>query len=186
MVETALEKEGRVAVVVPHGVLFRGAAEGRIRKKMIEENLLDAVIGLPGNLFPTTNIPVAILVFDRSREQGGSREECTNVLFVDASQDFVSGKNQNTLSEEHIQRIMAAYLARAEEEKYAHVADFAEIKENDFNLNIPRYVDTFEEEEEIDIDAVQVEIDALEKELAEVRVKMAEKLEGINRGVCNG
>ncbi|MGI6657154.1 MAG: type I restriction-modification system subunit M [Desulfobulbus sp.] len=181
MVETALEKEGRVAVVVPHGVLFRGAAEGRIRRKMIEENLLDAVIGLPGNLFPTTNIPVAVLVFDRSREQGGAREECTNILFVDASQDFVSGKNQNTLSEEHIQRIMAAYLARAEEEKYAHVADFAEIKENDFNLNIPRYVDTFEEEEEIDIDAVQAEIDALEKELAAVRVKMAEKLEEIQR-----
>jgi len=179
MVETALEKQGRVAVVVPHGVLFRGAAEGRIRQKMVEENLLDAVIGLPGNLFPTTNIPVAILVFDRSREKGGVREDCKNILFVDASREYVSGKNQNTLAEAHIARIMETYAARAEEEKYAHLAEFAEIRENDFNLNIPRYVDTFEEE--IDIDAVQMEIDELEKELAAVRVKMAEKLKEIQR-----
>ena len=181
MVETALEKQGRVAVVVSHGVLFRGAAEGRIRQKMIEENLLDAVIGLPGNLFPTTNIPVAILAFDRSREKGGQNETCKNVLFIDASREFVSGKNQNTLSEEHLTKISETYLARAEMEKYAHVADFAEIKENNFNLNIPRYVDTFEEEEEIDINAVQKEIDVLEKELAEVRVKMAEKFKEIRR-----
>lgn len=176
MVEIALEKEGRVAVVVPHGVLFRGAAEGRIREKMIEENLLDAVIGLPGNLFPTTNIPVAILVFDRSREKGGAKEDCKNVLFVDASRDFDSAKNQNTLSEEHLAKIMETYKARAEVDKYAHLADLDEIKGNDFNLNIPRYVDTFEEEEEIDIDAVQREIDDLEKELVLVKAKMAEKM----------
>jgi len=182
MVEIALAKEGRVAVVVPHGVLFRGAAEGRIRRKMIEENLLDAVVGLPGNLFPTTNIPVAILVFDRSREKGGAREECKNVFFVDAGREFVSGKNQNTLSEEHLARIMETYTARAEEEKYAHVAEFSEIRENDFNLNIPRYVDTFEEEEEIDIKAVQVEIDTLEKELVKVRRQMSIKLQQINQG----
>jgi len=181
MIETALEKEGRVAVVVPHGVLFRGAAEGRIRQKMIEENLLDAVIGLPGNLFPTTNIPVAILVFDRSREKGGHRESCREVLFVDASREFVSGKNQNTLSEEQVEKIMRVYSEGKEVEKYAHVASFTEIQENDFNLNIPRYVDTFEEEEEIDIDAVQMEIDKLEQELAEVRLKMAEKLKEIQR-----
>jgi type I restriction enzyme M protein len=181
MIETGLEKQGRVAIVVPHGVLFRGAAEGRIRQKMIEENLLDAVIGLPGNLFPTTNIPVAILVFDRSREKGGAREKCKNILFVDASREFVSSKNQNTLSEDHLSKIMKTYISRDEVEKYAHIADFAEIKENDFNLNIPRYVDTFEEEEEIDIDAVQLEIDTLEKELAKVRVIMAEKLKEIQR-----
>jgi type I restriction enzyme M protein len=181
MVETALEKEGRVAVVVPHGVLFRGAAEGRIRQKMIEENLLDAVIGLPGNLFPTTNIPVAILVFDRSREKGGIREACKNVLFVDASREYVPGKNQNTLSPENLDRVMRTCKERKEVEKYAHVAEFAEIRENDFNLNIPRYVDTFEEEEVIDIDAVQKEIELLEKELAEVRVRMTEKLKQIER-----
>lgn len=181
MVEAALEKEGRVAVVVPHGVLFRGAAEGRIRRKMIEENLLDAVIGLPGNLFPTTSIPVAILVFDRSREKGGVNQNCKDVLFVDASRDYLPGKNQNSLSDEHIRRIVETVKTRQDVEKYAHVATFEEIKENDFNLNIPRYVDTFEEEEEIDIDAVQQEIDQLENELAEVRVKMAAMLKDVVR-----
>ena len=182
MVETALPQQGRVAVVVPHGVLFRGAKEGRIRQQMIEENLLDAVIGLPGNLFPTTNIPVAILVFDRARECGGAREAVRDILFVDASRDFSSGKNQNTLSDEHLQRIMSCYLAREEIEKYSYLASLDEVRENDFNLNIPRYVDTFEEEELIDIDAVQQEIDSLEQELAELRVKMAEKLQQIHRG----
>jgi len=98
MIEAALEKEGRVAVVAPHGVLFRGGAEGRIRRKLIEDNLLDAVIGLPANLFPTTGIPVAILVFDRSREKGGANEQRKDVLFVDASRDYDSGKNQNILT----------------------------------------------------------------------------------------
>ncbi|MBU1222053.1 type I restriction-modification system subunit M [Myxococcota bacterium] len=183
MVETALEKQGRVAVVVPHGVLFRGAAEGRIRQKLIEENLLDAVIGLPGNLFTTTNIPVAILVFDRRREAGGTRDNCRDIIFIDASRDFVSGKNQNTLSDEHLETILNVYHNRKDVDKYAHTADFSEIKENDFNLNIPRYVDTFEEEEPIDIDAVQTEIDELEKELAVIRIKLAEKLKQIDRGV---
>ena len=181
MIETALEKEGRVSVVVPHGVLFRGAAEGRIRQKLIEENILDAVIGLPGNLFPTTNIPVAILVFDKSRERGGKNDSRKDVLFIDASRDFIQGKNQNTLSEEHLEKIVRTYKKREIIEKYSYLAKFEEIKENDFNLNIPRYVDTFEEEEEIDIDSVQLEIDQLEKELVEVRTKMAEKLKEIER-----
>ena len=181
MIETAQEKEGRVAVVVPHGVLFRGAAEGRIRQKMIEENLLDAVIGLPGNLFPTTSIPVAILIFDRSREKGGKNAKRKDILFIDASSEFSPGKNQNTLTDENLDRIASAHRKRKEVEKYAHLADFDEVKENDFNLNIPRYVDTFEEEEEIDIDAVQKEIDELEKELADVRKEMAEKLKGLVR-----
>ena len=181
MIEAALEKEGRVAVVVPHGVLFRGGAEGRIRRKLIEDNLLDAVIGLPANLFPTTGIPVAILLFDRSREKGGANEQCRDVLFIDASRDYESAKNQNRLTEAHIQKILATQHAREDVDKYAHIASFDEIRENDFNLNIPRYVDTFEEEEEIDIDAVQQEIDRLEKELSSVRVKMAEKLAEIER-----
>ncbi len=181
MVEAALEKEGRVAVVVPHGVLFRGAAEGRIRQKMIEENILDAVIGLPGNLFPTTSIPVAILIFDRSREKGGVNESRKNVIFVDASREYVPGKNQNALSDDHIRKIVKTVKARTKVEKYAHVATFEEIRGNDFNLNIPRYVDTFEEEEEIDIDAVQKEIDQLEGELVEVRAKMAKMLKEIKR-----
>lgn len=181
MVEAALEKEGRVSVVVPHGVLFRGAAEGRIRRKIIEENLLDAVVGLPGNLFTTTSIPVAILVFDRSREKGGANQKRRDVIFVDASRDYLPGKNQNSLSDEHIKKIVATITARAEIEKYAHLAEFEEIKENDFNLNIPRYVDTFEEEAEIDIDAVQVEIEQLESELVAVRAKMAAMLKEVVR-----
>ncbi|RJQ14649.1 MAG: type I restriction-modification system subunit M [Nitrospiraceae bacterium] len=177
MIEAAIEKEGRVAVVVPHGVLFRGAAEGRIRQKLIEDNLLDAVVGLPGNLFPTTSIPVAILVFDRSREKGGANEKRRDVLFIDASREFQSGKNQNKLLNEHIEKIVSTYKARKGVEKYAHVATCEEIKENDFNLNIPRYVDTFEEEEEIDVAAVQREIDHLEGELVDVRAKMKKYLE---------
>ena len=182
MIETALEKEGRVSVVVPHGVLFRGAAEGRIRQKLIEDNILDAVIGLPGNLFQTTNIPVAVLVFDKSRERGGKNDSRKDVIFIDASRDFIQGKNQNTLSEEHLEKIVRTYKNREIIEKYSYLAQFEEIKENDFNLNIPRYVDTFEEEEEIDIDSVQLEIDQLEKELFEVRTKMAEKLKEIEIG----
>ena len=181
MVEAALEKEGRVAVVAPHGVLFRGGAEGRIRRQFIEENLLDAVIGLPGNLFPTTSIPVAVLVFDRSREQGGANEQRKDVLFVDASREYRAGKNQNTLLDEHIEKITTAYKRREGMDKYAHLAPFEEIEENDFNLNIPRYVDTFEEEEEIDIDAVEVEIEGLERELKVVRGEMGRLLAGIRR-----
>ena len=174
MVEVAREREGRVAVVVPHGVLFRGAAEKRIRQHMIEENLLDAVIGLPAGLFPTTGIPVAILVFDRAREKNGTRAASTDVLFIDASKEFTPGKAKNTLAPEHLERVLSAYAARADADKYAHVAPVSEIVENDFNLNIPRYVDTFEEPEPIDIVAVQAEIETLEAELAEVRGKMAE------------
>ena len=181
MVEIAIEYKGRVAVVVPHGVLFRGAAEGRIRRKLIEDNLLETVIGLPGNLFPTTSIPVAILIFDRSREQGGSNATRKDVLFVDASKDYQPGKNQNALLDDHIEKILKTCKERRDVEKYAHLAGFDEIVENDFNLNIPRYVDTFEEEEEIDIDAVQLEIDRLEEELTRVRAEMAQKMKEIQR-----
>jgi type I restriction enzyme M protein len=181
MVETALEQTGRVSVVVPHGVLFRGGAEGRIREAMIKGDLLDAVVGLPAKLFPTTGIPVAILIFDRARQKGGAREKDTEVLFIDASSDFLSGKNQNTLGDEHIAKIMKTFEDRKTVEKYSYLAPFKEIKENEFNLNIPRYVDTFEEEEEIDIDAVQKEIDQLEGELVEIRKQMAQKLEEIQR-----
>lgn len=179
MIEAAVEKEGRIVVVVPHGVLFRGAAEGRIRQKLIEDNLLDAVIGLPGNLFPTTSIPVAILVFDRSREKGGKNASRKDVLFIDASKDYQPGKNRNLLEPEHLDKIASAYRKRKSVEKYAYVASVKEIKENDFNLNIPRYVDTFEEEVEIDIEAVQQEIDKLEGELTDVRKQMAAMLKEV-------
>lgn len=176
MIETAKAKEGRVVVIVPHGVLFRGSSEGKIREALIKENILDAVIGLPAGLFQTTGIPVAILVFDRSREPGGVNENRKDVLFIDASREFVSGKNQNTLSSEHISKIVETYKKRSEIEKYSHLATFDEIKENDFNLNIPRYVDTFEEEPEIDIATTQKRISELEQELAKTQAQMQEYL----------
>jgi type I restriction enzyme M protein len=173
MIEIAKRRSGRVAVIVPHGVLFRGGAEGRIRQALIEENLLDAVVGLPANLFTTTGIPVAVLVFDRSREQGGANEGQRDVLFIDASKDFTPGKTQNLMDAAHIAKVVETYRTRAEIEKYSHRASPEEIAANGFNLNIPRYVDTFEPEEEIDVAALQKRIDTIEAELAEVRAKMA-------------
>ena len=177
MVATAKPKSGRVAVIVPHGVLFRGGSEGRIRQAFIEENILDAVIGLPANLFLNVGIPVAFLIFDKSREKGGANENRKDVLFIDASKEFVPGKKQNSLSEDHIKKIVDTYKHRREIEKYSHLATFDEIKDNDFNLNIPRYVDTFEEEEEIDLAKVKADIARAESELAEVQEKMKKYLD---------
>lgn len=165
MVETALEGEGKVGVIVPHGVLFRGSSEGIIRKKMIEENILEAVVGLPSNLFFGTPIPAAILIFNKGKND-------QSVFFIDASHEFEDGKNQNKLRPQDIEKIVATFKKRENVAKYAHLASLEEIKENDFNLNISRYVDTFEEEEEVDIKATQKEIDVLEKELSEVRKEM--------------
>jgi type I restriction enzyme M protein len=186
MIETALPREGRVAVIVPHGVLFRGSSEGRIRQSLIEENILDAVIGLPPNLFPSTSIPVAVLVFDRSREGGGAHSDRKDVMFIDASREFQSGKNQNILLGDHIKRIVDTYQERQDVDKYAHAAPIEEIEENDYNLNIPRYVDTFEEEEAIDIAEVQKEIEGLESQLLEVRGKMAGYLKQLGVEVGTG
>jgi type I restriction enzyme M protein len=172
MIGIARPRSGRVAVIVPHGVLFRGGSEGRIRQALIEENLLDAVVGLPANLFTTTGIPVAILVFDRSRELGGANEARKDILFIDASKEFTPGKTQNLMTDEHIQKIIDTYRTRAELDKYSHLVSPAEIQENEYNLNIPRYVDTFEPEEEIDVAALQKEINRLEDELVEVRGRM--------------
>lgn len=169
-IETMSLTGGRVAVVVPHGVLFRGSSEGKIRQQLIEENLLDAVVGLPSNLFFGTGIPAAILLFKRNKSDN-------SVLFIDGSRDYADVKTQNNLREQDIAKIVGAYRRRETVEKYAYLASFEEIKENDFNLNISRYVDTFEEEEEIDIGAVQAEIERLEKELVDVKIKMGSYLE---------
>jgi type I restriction enzyme M protein len=182
MVEIAKNQSGRVAVIVPHGVLFRGGTEGVIRTKLIEENLLDAVVGLPSNLFTTTGIPVAILVFDRSREEGGANEARKDVLFIDASKEFTPGKTQNVMDDVHIRRVLEIYRKRAEVDKYSHRATSGEIKTNDYNLNIARYIDTFKEEEEIDIASLQKDINQIEAELTEVRSRMARYLKelGVN------
>lgn len=172
MIEIAKRQTGRVAVIVPHGVLFRAGAEGRIRQALIEENLLDAVVGLPANLFTTTGIPVAILIFDRSREEGGANADRRDVLFIDASREFTPGKTMNMLDAGHVAKILETFGDRAEVAKYSHNASPEEIAKNGFNLNIPRYVDTFEPEDEIDVAAVQKDIVRIEAELAEVRAKM--------------
>jgi len=178
MIETTYEDIGKVGVIVPHGVLFRGSSEGKIREQLIKENLLEAVIGLPSNLFFGTGIPAAILLFNRGK--GGN----TDVLFVDASREYQEGKNQNRLRPEDIQHIVETLrkfqtgkpLKTDEgivlEDKYAYRASVKEIADNDYNLNIPRYVDTFEEEEPVDIPATQAEIKRLKEELAEVEKKM--------------
>lgn len=163
---------GRMAVVAPHGVLFRSGAEGKIREKLIRDNSLDAVIGLPGQLFPTTGIPVCIMVLDRSREAGGLRAHERDILFIDASRDFEPGKKQNRLRDRDVTKIVETYRARAECGRYSHRATFEEIEANGFNLNIPRYVDTFEPEPEVDLQAVQNEIRELERQLSETREKM--------------
>ena len=158
-----LNDGGTMACVAPHGVLFRGAAEGKIRQFLIEKkNYIDAIIGLPANIFYGTSIPTCILVMKKCRK------ESDNVLFIDASKEFEKVKTQNKLRPEHIQKIIDTYRNRTEIEKYSHCASLQEIKDNDYNLNIPRYVDTFEEEEEIDIKAVMAEIKSLEAKRADL------------------
>jgi len=155
-----LDENGTMAIVLPHGVLFRGAAEGHIRKYLIEDrNYLDAVIGLPANIFYGTSIPTSILVFKKCRE------DSDNVLFIDASNEFEKVKNQNYLTTDNIEKIVDTYASRTEIEKYSHLASMDEIRENDYNLNIPRYVDTFEEEEAIDLDSVSSQLQALDSEM---------------------
>ncbi|MDT0695010.1 type I restriction-modification system subunit M [Mammaliicoccus sciuri] len=158
-----LDDEGTMAVVLPHGVLFRGAAEGVIRKYLIEEkNYLDAVIGLPANIFYGTSIPTCILVFKKCRKLD------QDVLFIDASNEFEKGKNQNNLTDEHVEKIINTYTNRETIDKYSYTASLEEIAENDYNLNIPRYVDTFEEEEPVDLEQVQSDLKTIEAEIKEV------------------
>jgi len=172
----SLKSGGRIAAVAPHGVLFRGASEGRIRQAVIERNLLDAVIGLPENLFYGTGIPACILVLKKNRNRD-------DVLFIDASGKDEKGnlrykkdKNQNRLETKNIDDIVKAYENRADIEKFAHVATIDEVKANEYNLNIPRYVDTFEEEALVDIEEVKNNIANIQKELAEVEALMAKYL----------
>lgn len=158
-----LDENGTMAIVLPHGVLFRGAAEGTIRKFLVDErNYLDAVIGLPANLFYGTSIPTCVLVFKKCREEND------DILFIDASQEFEKVKNQNKLRKSDIDKIVNTYINREEIDKYSHRASLEEIKENDFNLNIPRYVDTFEEEEPVDLDEVCKELEKISEEMKEV------------------
>lgn len=172
MLHSLDDATGRMAVVLPHGVLFRSASEGKIRKELVSMNLLDAVIGLPANLFYGTGIPACILVFKKNRGR-------SDVLFIDASGEgnFEKGKNQNILRDQDIRRIVDTYKARKSVDKYSHLATREEIAENGYNLNIPRYVDTFEEEELIDIDEVKQNIASIEAELETVQAQMKRYME---------
>jgi type I restriction enzyme M protein len=186
MIETTYEDVGKVGVIVPHGVLFRSSSEGQIRKKLIDENLLEAVIGLPANLFFGTGIPAAILIFNRGKDKN------KDVLFIDASREFESGKNQNKLrtsgEKNDVKHIVDTYKAFKSnpslttekgaviEVKYSYRATIADIIENDYNLNIPRYVDTFEEEAEVDIKATQASIVDIKMHLTEVEKQMEDYL----------
>ena len=209
MIEVAKEETGKVGVVVPHGVLFRGSSEGKIREQVIKENILEAVIGLPSGLFFGTGIPAAILVFNKGRASRASAPTSNpspealegrlntgplegvvpgalegHILFIDASQHYQSGTNQNKLREQDIEKVVQTYrdfangkhTAGVVEDKYSYVATFDEVKENDFNLNIPRYVDTFEEEAPVDMPAVRQYISTLETDLEVVKEEMEQYL----------
>ena len=180
MLHSLDDSTGRMGIILPHGVLFRGAGEGKIRRTIIEKfNFLDAVIGLPANLFYGAGIPACILIFRKDR---GTNNK---VLFIDASGEgrYEKGKNQNILRESDVKKIVDTYVQYktdihyTDESKFSHVATLEEIAENDYNLNIPRYVDTFEEEEIIDIDEVKQNISNIEAELAEVQAQMKKYLE---------
>lgn len=164
-----LDDNGTMACVLPHGVLFRGAAEGHIREYLIKNrNYLDAVIGLPANIFYGTSIPTCVLVFKKCREVDD------NILFIDASQHFEKDKNQNILTDEHVNKIVDTYKTRTTIDKYSYTATLEEIAENDYNLNIPRYVDTFEEEEPIDLSEVSKSLKQLNNDMAETDRQIAD------------
>lgn len=186
MIETTFEDKGKIGVIVPHGVLFRGSSEGKIRQQLIDENLLEAVVGLPANLFFGTGIPAAILIFNKAKDNN------TNVLFIDASAEFESGKNQNKMADAHIEKIVAEFKkfkslpaldtegGEVLTEKFSYRATLKDIQDNEYNLNIPRYIDTFEEEEQVDIKEVHTEIVDLKKQLAETEAKMEHYLKELN------
>jgi type I restriction enzyme M protein len=170
-----LAENGSMAIVLPHGALFRGGAEEHIRKYLIhEKNFLDTVIGLPANIFYGTSIPTCILVFKKCRESPD------DILFIDASEHYDKVKTQNILTQENIDKIISTFRERKTEDKYSYVAAISEVEENDYNLNIPRYVDTFEEEEQIDIDTVATEIQTLDIDLEENETLIASFCEELN------
>lgn len=164
-----LSNDGTMAIVLPHGVLFRGAAEGEIRQKLLEEGAINSIIGLPANIFYGTSIPTVMIVLKKNRSS-------KDVYFIDASKEFEKQKAQNSMKNEHIEKILSAYKNREELEKFAHLASFEEIKGNDFNLNIPRFVDTFEEEEPIDLYEVANDLLELDREIAQSENKLLEML----------
>lgn len=161
----------RLFFILPHGVLFRGSKEGEIRKKLLEKGLVEAVIGLPNKLFANTDIPVLILVLSKKKHD--------SVLIVDASKDFIKDKSQNVLSAEHIKKIVSCFQSRFEIEKYSHVATLQEIKENDYNLNIPRYVDSSEPPKKIDLNEVVKRMECTHEEIKKCSIELSEMMRSL-------
>lgn len=161
-----LKHNGVMAIVLPHGVLFRGAAEQKIRQHLLEEGAIDTVIGLPANIFYNTSIPTTIIILKKNRTN-------KDVFFIDASKEFEKGKNQNNMTEDHIAKILETYQKRENVEKFAHLASFEEIVENDYNLNIPRYVDTFEEEPVVPLADLADQLAEIDKEIGQVEARLA-------------
>lgn len=177
-----LKNSGTMAIVLPHGILFRGSSEGKIRQKLIENGSIDAVIGLPNNLFYNAGIPTVVVVLKKDKTD-------RNIFFIDASREFEKATNQNQLREQDIERILNTYKKRQDVDKYAHLASFNELKENDFNLNIPRYVDTFEPEPPVDIKQVANDIHDLDQQIAASEkelVDMLGQLTSDDQEVMNG
>lgn len=169
-----LDENGKAFMILPHGVLFRGQAEGKIRKQLIDNNLIDSIIGLPDKMFLNTQIPTCILILNKNKKDN-------NILFIDSSKNFINQAKQNDMSDEQINKIIETYKNRNEIEKYSHLATYDEIVKNDYNLNIPRYVDTFEDEPLPDLKETVQDLIKLEKETKETEhelKKMLEQLEG--------
>ncbi len=175
MIESSIEDVGKVGVIVPHGLLFRGGTEGIIRRRLVQENLLEAAIGLPPNLFYGTGIPTAILLFNRAKRT-------TDVLFIDASREFEDATNQNRLREQDINKIVGAFRSFVTIDKYAYRASVRDIEENDYNLNIPRYVDTFVDDQEVDLRKVAEDIEAVENELRSTHLQVGALLKELGYG----
>ena len=165
----SLNATGTAAFILPHGVLFRGQAEGDIRRKLIEDNLLDAVIGLPSNLFTNTGIPVCILVFKKNRAN-------TDILFIDAQKDFIKDKSKNIMTSEQVLKVIDTYNNRSDIDKYSRKVSISEVEENDYNLNIPRYIDSFEPEEIPDAVQLAKELNEINRESRTLGLEIAEML----------
>ncbi|WP_163536360.1 type I restriction-modification system subunit M [Gracilibacillus sp. YIM 98692] len=177
MVST-LSHDGKAGVVMPHGVLFRGGAEGKVRKELLKDDLVEAIIGIPSNLFYGASIPACILILNRQKEE----HQKGKVFILDGSKDYEEGRNQNILRVKDIEKIVSSYDAWEEQEKYCRVVDLEEIEENDYNLNIARYIDTTEKEEEIDVQAALTDLKKLEQERGDIEDKMYGYLKELGYG----
>lgn len=167
-----LDSDGVMSVILPHGVLFRSAAEGKIRKSLLEKNYIDAIIGLPGKLFLNTDIPTCVLVLNKQKIS-------TNVLFIAAEDEFIKNRNHNLLEDEHIEKIINTYTERKNIERYSQVVSYSDIQDNDYNLNIPRYVDKFISEPTVPLSEIAEELAKIDAEILEAQKIMLDMMQDL-------